>query len=144
MNTGHTTFSTLHAGNVSEAVSRLTHAPINVPPAMFAALRLMIIQGLHYQEGKGVRRCLSLSELSVSGDEVKWTPLFEWNPLTDSVLGSIETSTVFDSICTQNNWTKEELHHQIQYRADELKRLAEGRHLSTEEIGRRLFEISGA
>lgn len=144
MNTGHTTFSTLHAGNVSEAVSRLTHAPINVPPAMFAALRLMIIQGLHYQEGKGVRRCLSLSELSVSGDEVRWTPLFEWNPLTDSVLGSIETSTVFASICTQNNWTKEELHRQIQYRADELKRLAEGRHLSTEEIGRRLFEISGA
>ena len=144
MNTGHTTFSTLHAGNVSEAVSRLTHAPINVPPAMFAALRLMIIQGLHYQEGKGVRRCLSLSELYVSGDEVKWTPLFEWNPLTDSVLGSIETSTVFASICTQNNWTKEELHRQIQYRADELKRLAAGSHLSAEEIGRRLFEISGA
>lgn len=143
MNTGHTTFSTLHAGNVSEAVSRLTHAPINVPPAMFAALRLMIIQGLHYQEGKGVRRCLSLSELYVSGDEVRWTPLFERNPLTDSILGSIENSNVFASICTQNNWTKEELHRQIQYRADELTRLAEGCHLSAEEIGRRLFEISG-
>ena len=143
MNTGHTTFSTLHAGNVSEAVSRLTHAPINVPPAMFAALRLMIIQGLHYQEGKGVRRCLSLSELYVSGDEVRWTPLFEWNPVTDSVCGSVENSNVFASICTQNNWTKEELYRQIQHRAEELTRLAKGPHLSAEEIGRRLFEISG-
>ena len=143
MNTGHTTFSTLHAGNVSEAVSRLTHAPINVPPAMFAALRLMIIQGLHYREGKGVRRCLSLSELYVSGDEVRWTPLFEWDPLTDSVCGSVENSNVFASICTQNGWTKEELYRQIQHRAEELTRLSEGGHLTTDEIGKRLFEISG-
>ena len=143
MNTGHTTFSTLHAGNVSEAVSRLTHAPINVPPAMFAALRLMIIQGLHYQEGKGVRRCLSLSELYVSGDEVKWKQLFEWDQVTDSVLGSVDNSWVFDAVCSRNGWSKEELHRQIKYRADELKKLSQRTDISTEEIGRRLFEISG-
>ena len=59
MNTGHTTFSTLHAGGVNDAINRLTHDPINVPNVMFGALDLMLIQGLQHRAGVGFRRCLS-------------------------------------------------------------------------------------
>ncbi|HJJ36667.1 MAG TPA: type II/IV secretion system ATPase subunit [Methanocorpusculum sp.] len=142
MNTGHTTFSTLHAGNVHEAISRLTHAPINVPPAMFTALHLMIIQGLHYQEGKGVRRCLSFNELRVEGDSIFSTPLFTWNPQDDTVTGSITHSAVFQQIAVQNAWSWEELMRRIQVRADELRRLADGAHLTKDELGARIFAVS--
>lgn len=51
MNTGHTTYSTVHAGNVRETVNRLIHDPINVPVAMFNALDLVLVQSLLYDEG---------------------------------------------------------------------------------------------
>ena len=71
MNTGHTTYSTLHAGGVSEAVNRLTHEPINVPRVMFGALDLMLIQGLQFEEGHGFRRCLSINEMIVNDGDIR-------------------------------------------------------------------------
>src|SRR5208337_2732287 len=56
MNTGHTTYSTLHAGSAEESINRLINPPINVPRSMFGALDLMVVQLLQYKNGQAVRR----------------------------------------------------------------------------------------
>lgn len=134
MNTGHTTFSTLHAGNVKEAVNRLTHDPINVPTAMFSALDLIIVQSLLYSEGKGFRRSTSLNEVSVEGDEIKWTPLFTWNHVTDTFDKVFEKSAVFDDIAYKNGWTQEEIQKKINARAAVLKKLGAQPKVSTQDM----------
>ena len=125
MNTGHTTFSTLHAGNVAEAVNRLTNDPINVPEAMFGALDLILIQGLLHGNGKGYRRCLSLNEISTSGTDITCTPIFSWDHKPDSFLNKTETSTVFSRIADENGWDSTELQTRIQNRTRLLQTLAD-------------------
>ncbi|MDO9523029.1 MAG: type II/IV secretion system ATPase subunit [Methanocorpusculum sp.] len=123
MNTGHTTFSTLHAGNVNETVNRLTNDPINVPIAMFGALDLIVIQGLLYGEGKGFRRCLSLHEISTNDEKIICKPLFIWDHKTDSFVKIFEESKVFDSIAYQNGWSKDELEKRLMNRKNTLDQL---------------------
>lgn len=123
MNTGHTTFSTLHAGNVSETVNRLTNDPINVPVAMFGVLDLIVVQGLLYGEGKGFRRCLSLHEISTDDERIIWKPLFVWDHKTDSFIKIFEESKVFDSIAYQNGWSKDELEKRLMNRKNTLDNL---------------------
>ncbi|MDD5144349.1 type II/IV secretion system ATPase subunit, partial [Methanoregula sp.] len=65
MNTGHATLSTLHAGSVREAVNRLTHEPISVPPVMFTALDLVISQSVFTYGNQRIRRCSAINEISV-------------------------------------------------------------------------------
>lgn len=124
MNTGHTTFSTLHAGNVSETVNRLTHDPINVPKAMFGALDLIVIQSLLYTEGKGFRRCTSLNEIRVDGENIITTPIFLWNHRTDTFDRTEHPSAVMEEIAYQNGWSKEEFQRRIDRRVRILQNLA--------------------
>lgn len=123
MNTGHTTYSTLHAGNVNEVVNRLTNDPINVPEVMFGALDLIVIQGLLYGEGNGFRRCLSLNEISVENGKVVWKPLFSWNHTTDSFDRVYKQSDVFDSIAYQNGWTPNMIEEKLRSRRQVLEEL---------------------
>ncbi|GFO96155.1 putative type II secretion system protein [groundwater metagenome] len=64
MSTGHTTFSTTHAGSVQLAVNRLLNEPINIPLMMLNALDIMAIQVLRYVGQRRVRRLESLSEFA--------------------------------------------------------------------------------
>ena len=63
MNTGHTTFSTMHAGSVDAAIHRLESEPLNVPRNMLQALNIISIQALIYQGTARVRRCQEIVEV---------------------------------------------------------------------------------
>ena len=134
MNTGHTTFSTLHAGNVSETVNRLTHDPINVPKAMFGALDLIVVQSLLYNEGKGFRRCTSLNEITVDGGEIITTPIFFWNHLTDTFDRTEHPSKVMDEIAYQNGWSKDEFQKRIDTRISILQELSAKDHVTVKDM----------
>ncbi|WP_254059122.1 type II/IV secretion system ATPase subunit [Methanogenium sp. MK-MG] len=141
MNTGHTTFSTLHAGGVKEAINRLTHDPINVPTVMFGALDLMIIQGLQYKNGLGFRRCLSINEMDIEGGDVRWNPLYEWNLKTDTFDRVYSQSTILESIAYTNGWTGEELESQIDSRKCLLDRMVEKKIFDIDEISHFINEL---
>ncbi|MBQ2772041.1 MAG: type II/IV secretion system ATPase subunit [Methanocorpusculum sp.] len=140
MNTGHTTYSTLHAGNVKEAINRLINDPINVPVAMFGALNLVLVQSLLYGDGKGFRRCLSLNELIVEEDKVSWKPLFVWNNKTDKFDKVYTRSAVFDNIAYQNNWTDDELAERLETRRIALENMANSGKTSVSEVDRAIIE----
>ncbi|MDD3856592.1 MAG: type II/IV secretion system ATPase subunit [Methanoculleus sp.] len=141
MNTGHTTYSTVHAGNVQETVNRLTHEPINVPVAMFNALDLILVQSLLYDGGRGFRRCLSLNEVRVVGDEIRWEPLFTWDHRTDRFVRVYERSAVFDGIAYRNGWSREQLDAAIAVRRDALMETARRGPASPAAVGQMIQEM---
>lgn len=141
MNTGHTTFSTLHAGGVKEAINRLTHDPINVPGVMFEALNLMLIQGLQYDEGVGFRRCLSLNEMNVSEGDIRWSPLFEWNARTDRFDRVFTASKTLDAIAYSHGWSHTELEAQVLVRKKLLDRMVEKKITRIDEISHFINEL---
>ena len=124
MNSGHTTYSTLHAGSVEESVNRLVNPPINVPRAMFGALDLIVVQLLQFQEGRAVRRCLSLNEITVEDSSIRAHDLYRWNPRTDTFQRRYNRSRVLDSIAYSRGWTGTEVDEQISLRAHTLEMMA--------------------
>jgi flagellar protein FlaI len=124
MNSGHTTLSTLHAGNIEEALNRLTNEPINVPPAMFAALNLMVIQTFHYRGGRMIRRCDAIHEIVLGeGDKVRWNTLFEYDPTNDSFKRVYKKSKTLQTIQYMHNWNDEEIRYHLDLRAGFLAKL---------------------
>jgi flagellar protein FlaI len=119
MNTGHATLSTIHAGSVQEAINRLTHEPINVPPVMFTALDLMVNQAVFTFGSLRVRRCSAIHEISVD-DEGTIVPvkLFEWDVSENRFRKTGKRSKVLDEIAVMRNWSMEQV-------ADELRRREE-------------------
>jgi flagellar protein FlaI len=145
MNTGHTTLSTLHAGNIEESLNRLTIEPINVPHAMFGALKLVIIQTLHYREGKMIRRCDAIHELVLSeGDKLRWNTLYEYEPNTDSFQKKFQKSSessVLSAIQYMHNWSDEELAQQLELRVAFLARLRQMGHTDPEQLMYMITEL---
>jgi flagellar protein FlaI len=119
MNTGHATLSTIHAGSVSEAINRLTHEPINVPPVMFTALDLVVNQAVFTFGSLRVRRCSSINEISVD-DQGTIIPvkLYEWDVGTNTFCKTRAQSKVLEEIAAMRNWSMNQV-------ADELKRREE-------------------
>ncbi len=77
MNTGHTTYSTLHAGDVSSAINRLIHKPINVPVSMFDSLNLIMLLDIEHAGGRVVRRLQALYDVYLDeNDRIVYNPVF--------------------------------------------------------------------
>jgi archaeal flagellar protein FlaI len=125
MNTGHTTYSTLHAGGVREAINRLTHEPINVPRVMFGALDLMIIQGLQFDEGRGFRRCLSINEMIVDEGDISWNEVYKWDHINDLFVKNPKRSKILDDIAYTHGWDDDTLEYNLQIRKSMLERFVE-------------------
>jgi len=119
MNTGHATLSTIHAGSVHEAINRLTHDPINVPPVMFQALDLVIVQSIYTFGKRRIRRNTSIHELEVdSHGEIKTVPLFEWNNNTDKFQQAYKKSRILDEIARHRGWSEEDLAREMKKREE--------------------------
>jgi len=119
MNTGHATLSTIHAGSVQEAINRLTHEPINVPPVMFTALDLVVSQAVFTFGSLRVRRCAAIHEISV--DEhgtIIPVKLYEWDTASNRFCKTGARSKVLDEIALIHNWSMEQV-------TDELRRREE-------------------
>ncbi|MCC7555548.1 MAG: type II/IV secretion system ATPase subunit [Methanoculleus marisnigri] len=144
MNTGHTTFSTLHAGSIDEAINRLVSDPINVPVAMLGALDLMVIQTLHHTESGAVRRCDSLHELRVDrGREIVHDCLYRWDPATDRFNQEGSSSRFLDDIARTHGWSGDELEREIARRAGFLARMHAGGCTGVDDLIRRMSAFRG-
>ena len=144
MNTGHTTFSTLHAGSIDEAINRLVSDPINVPVAMLGALDLMVIQSLHYLDGGTARRCDSLHEIRVErGREIVHDCLYRWDPHTDRFCREASRSRVLEDIARSRGWSDDELEKELARRADFLARMRTEGCTDVDSLIRRITAFGG-
>lgn len=122
MNTGHSTLSTLHAGNVREVINRLTHEPISVPPVMFTALDFVVNQAIFTYSKQRIRRCSGISEISVD-DTGSIVPrmLYEWDISTDTIRRTPAPSRVLDEIARMRGWSAERVDEELKKREEFLR-----------------------
>ncbi|MFC7128659.1 type II/IV secretion system ATPase subunit [Haloferax chudinovii] len=124
MNTGHTTFSTMHADSVETVINRLENEPINVPRAMVQSLDLLCVQTLTRHGGERVRRSQTIGEI---GDidqrtgELDYSSAFAWEPETDTF--SQNDSSLLTEIQRENGWSRTELRRELRRRETFLRYL---------------------
>ncbi|NLZ29320.1 MAG: type II/IV secretion system ATPase subunit [Methanomicrobiales archaeon] len=118
MSTGHTTFSTMHAGGVDAAVHRLENAPLNVPRNMLQALDVISVQALTHRGYDRVRRCREIVELAgidpVTGS-LKVNTVYEYNPVPDTFSYS-GRSRILTEIMEYRGWSRVRLDEELQIR----------------------------
>jgi Type IV secretory pathway, VirB11 components, and related ATPases involved in archaeal flagella biosynthesis len=122
MNTGHTTYSTLHADSVQTVINRLENDPINVPRAMVTSLDILWVQVLAKSGDERVRRARVLSEIDGIDQrtgELDYSNTYRWNSTEDSFREN--NSTVLEEIRKDMGWTQSELRRELRDRRQFLK-----------------------
>ena len=117
MNTGHTTFSTLHADSIETVINRLENEPINVPRAMVQSLDMVSIQTQKRLADERVRRAEVIGELrgiDQRTGELDYASAFEWNPNTDTFITN--DSGLVKEIQDERGWSRAELLEEIRNR----------------------------
>jgi len=120
MNTGHTTFSTIHADSVQRTINRLENEPINVPRPMVASLDLLCVQVLTRRGNERVRRVRTLAEIEEidrrTGD-LDYTESFEYDTRTDEFQRG--NTGLIGEIVDERDWSRarvlEELRDRSRY-----------------------------
>jgi len=127
MSTGHTTYSTMHAGSVQAAINRLENEPINVPRVMITALDILLVQGAIYTQGKRVRRLLNVIEildLDPESKSLNTLETFTWDPVGDEY-NALRGSEVMEAIREKRGWSKKLLESAIDRRKQVLQYMVE-------------------
>lgn len=124
MNTGHTTYSTMHADSVQTVINRLENDPINVPRPMVASLDILCVQTLTRFDGERVRRNKTIAEIrgiSQRTGELDYSPSFSWKSEDDTFQS--RGSSVLSDIAENEGWSQRELLTEIRNRQKVLQYL---------------------
>lgn len=110
--TGHSTYSTLHATRVNGMFRRLLNPPISVPKSMLAALHLVLVQ--YRQKRLGYRRTLEVAEIAtvgetVEGIDLKANALYRWNARRDALERVGESARLVEELLFFSGMTKKEM-----------------------------------
>ncbi|WP_256403353.1 type II/IV secretion system ATPase subunit [Halorubrum salinum] len=117
MNTGHTTFSTMHADSIETVINRLENEPINVPRAMVQSLDMLSIQTLTRSGDQRVRRAKTIGEIGGIDQrtgELDYSSAFEWDAESDEFRRN--DSSLMDEIADERGWSRSELLREIERR----------------------------
>lgn len=127
MSTGHTTYSTMHAGDVKTVVNRLENEPINVPHVMMQSLDILCIQMQTHVNDKRVRRIQSIVEvtgLDPKTGNIRINELFRWDPMTDS-FNHAGDSYVLNNVMQLRGWDRNKLLGELNNRQSILNYMSE-------------------
>jgi len=117
MNTGHTTFSTMHADSVQTVINRLENEPINVPRPMVQSLDILCVQVLARSGDERVRRAKTLAEIEGIDQrtgELDYSTTYAWQATGDRF--QERNSELVDEIREERGWSQSELLTEIQDR----------------------------
>jgi flagellar protein FlaI len=115
MNTGHTTFSTLHAGDVDSAIHRLENEPLNVPRNMIQALNVISVQALVYRGRERMRRVQEIVEIAgidPNTNSLRVNTVFSYDAVHDTFT-YLGHSQVYADIAEKRGWSREQLETEI-------------------------------
>ena len=118
MNTGHSTYSTMHADSVSTVISRLEGDPINVPRVMIQALDILCIQTLVQLGGDRVRRLDTVIEfigIDPKTRDLRFNELFTRDGKNDT-FKSTGKSFVIEGIMEIRAWDEFRLNSELDKR----------------------------
>jgi len=128
MNTGHTTYTTFHAGSAEEAISRFTSEPLNVEPPLFQSVDMVLYQLLSTVEGERVRRLSTVEEIEEANadNDLEYSRSFSWDPETDSIRSYHSlSSSMLNEIKRKRGWSDAEFRNEWERRKLVLAYLSE-------------------
>ena len=117
MNTGHTTFSTMHADSIETVINRLENEPINVPRAMVQSLDMLSVQTQVRIDDTRLRRARVIGEIrgiDQRTGELDYASAFNWNPDSDSFQSN--DSELLGEIQDERGWNRNELLEEMRNR----------------------------
>jgi flagellar protein FlaI len=117
MNTGHTTFSTMHADSVQTVINRLENEPINVPRPMVSSLDVLCVQVLARSGGERVRRAQTIAEIEGIDQrtgELDYSNAYTWASSGDTF--SENNSDLLAEIRRERGWSQSELLEELRNR----------------------------
>jgi len=123
MNTGHTTFSTMHAGSVDAAIHRLESEPLNVPRNMVQALDIITVQALIYHGTARVRRIEEIVEVAgidPATGNLRVNNVFVYDPVKDR-LSFTGRSRVLSDIAGRRGWSGDQIESELRLRRQVLE-----------------------
>lgn len=122
MNTGHTTFSTMHADSINTVISRLEGDPINVPRVMIRALDLLCIQTLtqldNTENNSKVRRLDTMIEFTGIDEQthdLRFNEIYTLDTKNDCFKSS-GRSYILDEIMVKHGWNEKKLNLELDNR----------------------------
>jgi len=130
MRTGHSGYATFHANTVPEAVSRLTNAPINLPPISLADLGMMVVQ--HRDRRSGKRGTFQIAEFDSKGN---FNLLYQRDFKTDEMKKVNESKVLVNKICMFSSMTPETLKQDLDGKAKVLKWIVKQKINQVNDIG---------
>ncbi len=86
MSTGHSSHSTLHAGDMSQLIYRLENEPLRIPRIMIQFLDAVVVQNMWVGKGVRKRRAHQVSEIfgiDQTNKDLLLNPLYKWNSSKD-------------------------------------------------------------
>lgn len=87
MASGHTSFSTFHAGSLDTVIKRLTSPPIELSPTLLESLNVVAVMVHSKEKGKSARRLREIVEIESvdpKTEEIKTNIVFRWDPVNDT------------------------------------------------------------
>ena len=127
MNTGHTTYSTMHADSVDTVISRLEGDPLNIPRVMIQALDILCIQKMIIMGDSRIRRIDSIVEIigiDPNTQDMRFNELFRWDPKNDTFRNGGK-SFVLEDIMITRNWDEKRLDLELENRKKVLEHMVE-------------------
>jgi len=126
MNTGHTTFSTMHADSVQTVINRLENEPINVPRPMVSSLDVLCVQTLARSGDERVRRASTVAEIEGIDQrtgELDYSNTYAWDSRADTF--EERNSELLEEIREERGWSRSELLRELDNRRRFLSHLRE-------------------
>lgn len=122
MGSGHPSFGTMHAEDVTTLIRRLETPPISLSPSLVESLNVVCIIAPVKVGGIRVRRIREINELSKvkkDGTAIYNTP-FKWDPKTDSYISN-QQSIILNKLITHHGLSAEKVSKEFRARTAILK-----------------------
>jgi flagellar protein FlaI len=119
MATGHTAYATVHASTIHTLIQRLENPPIELPRALLTSLDVIVFQNAVEIGGKMVRRMTSVTEiikLDSDTNQLIFMAPYTWISKTDDRFEAAGSSKILNRIKQQNDWSDEQLQHELNNR----------------------------
>ncbi len=135
IHTGHSVYSTVHANDTREVITRLTNPPIEIPPSMLQAISMIIVQ--YRNRRTGLRRTFQISEMTPDGTA---RVLMQLDISRDKIDKLVDSINLFSSISLLTGMTDKEILQDLKEKEKVLNWLVAKNIDTVDSVGRVMAE----
>jgi flagellar protein FlaI len=130
MHTGHSVYSTLHADNAEQTISRLVNPPVNVPAEVLDALAGLVVTFRHRRFN--IRRILEFAEIT---DQNKANVLYRWDVRTDKVKAMGKMTRLVDTLSLYAGMDEKEIAEDVIEKTGVLNWMVKNDYADVDQVG---------